>query len=953
MCKDSMSFAAKGRAAFCCAATGMLLFSGSAWAIQSPAGCNANNLTVDIQRDKVNIVNGETVTFTVTIANPVAGTGCDIKLGAAGLVFTCPGLDGTASGDETTLIPADTVLPGFGTGFGPQVFNIPCVVTLNDGVSVGSARVTAPNALLLDNNATPGSPANIDKSITVNVFRPCIEVTKECDGAPFAYGAPIKIKGTVTNCGDIILHEVTVVDDQAGLLFGPADLAAGASADFSGQYDPTGDLCGPFTDTVTATGTASDLDVPVEVTDDASITCEIETNPCIDITKTCPPTVAAGTTSYEVSGVVSNCGDVPLENVTVVDDGGTPGEPGDDTTIPIGNLDIGGSAPWSATVTVPEGFCGQIVNTVAATGADVCTEETVNDSANCTTEVLCPPDICVTKEVACAPDTGICGEGLDYGETATGVEGAAFCYRIVVENCGQDDLENVVVTDTRIDVTGDFPPTLAVGESVTNFYKLSFADEGTYPNTVTADGVGASSGTEVSATDSAEVVVVPISVECDIEVVGVVQPPVGNCEATLTESGPVEFTLTIRNTGEADLDVSITGVPPLKNCDTLEDIVVPTSVFIAAGGDPYVLTGCTEVTCPEGAQFEVTVQGTAVASEEVPCIFDENGVAVKTAESTCRACVNCQAEGLFCRTTGGGDLIAGTVDDLTAPCLDVHTTLFPDKSALNQLLVKVTHGGQMGAPFAAADCGEVLGNPCIKGQWQHVRHYQGRGNPRDVVSAFHAGGPGKGTFDALMCECLPCCEDPDGVNQPNGNFNGWENLGFDVCNPLDHKVCGPLPRPAPANALIWSGLGQMNQASDTGKKPAEWVVVRVYIEDRSEPGGNHPKGAVLPSDIYSFQAWRTGVLVSKKPDYTTVAPTLRRLVAEDSCAFLAGLKSGAWPIGTLPSDQIQTGTDPVTGDPIYDAAEVNDQGPLHDGNRQIHPTTSATCLLDGAGAQTN
>lgn len=572
-----------------------------------------------------------------------------------------------------------------------------------------------------------------------------------------------------------------------------------------------------------------------------------------------------------------------------------------------------------------------------------------DSSAPCTAtiNVVCEPDICVTKEIACAPAAGSDCENLTaWGETATAVVGeteGAFCYKITVWNCGQEDLENVSVTDDLIPaVAGSFPTTLLKGsDPVVLYFKQSYPlGGGNVPdepnqnlNTVTATGTGVSSGELVSATDTALAVVVPISVVCDIEVVGTVQPPVGDCEATLSESGPVQFTLTIENTGDADLEVTIEGVPPLKNCDSLEEIVIPASVLLGVG-DQYVLTGCTDVICPDGAQYAVTVQGTAVASETVPCVYDANGNAVQTAPSTCEACVNCAQEGLFCRTTGGGTLIEGTVDELSEGCVDVETTLHPLSSVLGQILNKVTHGGQLGAPYAEAYCPEdvsKLGNPCIKGQWQHVRHYQGKGNPRDVVSAFHAGGPGKGVFDTLMCACLPCCEDPDGVHQPNGQFNGWE--GKDYCNPLDHKVCGPAPRPAPANALIWSGLAQMNQANDlTGKKPSEYVVVRVYIEDRSEPGGNHPKGAVLPSDIYSFQMWRTGVLVSKKPDYSTIAQPLRLAVAQDSCNFLEALKSGALHIGSLPLATVGGVT-----------ADVNDQGPLHDGNRQIHPTTSATC----------
>src|SRR6185503_5635805 len=132
------------------------------------------------------------------------------------------------------------------------------------------------------------------------------------------------------------------------------------------------------------------------------------------------------------------------------------------------------------------------------------------------------------------------------------------------------------------------------------------------------------------------------------------------------------------------------------------------------------------------------------------------------------------------------------------------TTLFPLTSATGLLLEKVTHGGQLGAPYAQQDCDtNTLGNPCIRGQWQHTRHYQGQGKPRDVVDSFHSGTP-KGHFDTLKCACLPCCPDEDGKHQPNGNFLGTENH-FQLCNKEDHRNCGPQPRPAPANALIWTG----------------------------------------------------------------------------------------------------------------------------------------------------
>src|SRR5439155_20156859 len=58
-----------------------------------------------------------------------------------------------------------------------------------------------------------------------------------------------------------------------------------------------------------------------------SCTTTVPTTPCILVTKTCPATVPFGTTSISFSGIVTNCGDVTLTGVKVVDDNGTPGNP--------------------------------------------------------------------------------------------------------------------------------------------------------------------------------------------------------------------------------------------------------------------------------------------------------------------------------------------------------------------------------------------------------------------------------------------------------------------------------------------------------------------------------------------------------------------------------------------------------------------------------------------------
>src|SRR5207249_199996 len=258
------------------------------------------------------------------------------------------------------------------------------------------------------------------------------------------------------------------------------------------------------------------------------------------------------------------------------------------------------------------------------------------------------------------------------------------------------------------------------------------------------------------------------------------------------------------------------------------------------------------------------------------CVFDSTGkIITDQTPNNCTASVTC-SNAVTCRVTGGGTLYPGTSDQ---SCITVDTVISP--LVVNGLTVDhISHGGQLGAPFSQMDCGAILGNVCIAGQWQHTRHYAGKGNPRDEIELFnfHSVTPAKGTWDSLSCACLGCCDPNTGAFIPP--TTGPLIHKFALCNPDDHKFCGPQPRPAPANAIIFSGVGRFkplvtdSNANGNGN-PAEWVVFRVYIEDRSEPGGFHPKGAIEPADIYCFQAWRTGISTTKSPDFCPIAPAFR------------------------------------------------------------------------------
>src|SRR5439155_22359544 len=124
-------------------------------------------------------------------------------------------------------------------------------------------------------------------------------------------------------------------------------------------------------------------------------------NPCIDATKTCPASVPFGTTSIPFSGVVNNCGNVPLTHVKVVDDNGTPGNTADDITIPLADIPVGGSVPYSGTHTVGADFCGPLTDTIVASADSVCGGSVSSPQRSCKTTINCQPKICVTKEIAC------------------------------------------------------------------------------------------------------------------------------------------------------------------------------------------------------------------------------------------------------------------------------------------------------------------------------------------------------------------------------------------------------------------------------------------------------------------------------------------------------------------------------------------------------------------------
>jgi hypothetical protein len=775
----------------------------------------------------------------------------------------------------STNVHTSTVLPAGGTV--THSWSISGDGTIQGSTTGASVTVVAGASgsyTVTDNITRDGCPGVC--SLTVNVTpNPTCTISNP---GPFCGGSTNVHTSTVLPAGGTVTHSWSISGDgtiQGSTTAASVTVVAGASGSYT------------VTDNITRDGCPGVCSLTVNVTPNP--TCTIAgLNPAAcgstnTYTSTVLPAGGTVTHSWSITGTGTIQGSATASSVTVVS---------------------GGNGSFALTDNITRDGCpGQCSLTVTN---------------------ICAPKICLTKDVACAPASGICDGTLTYGDTATGVANSAnpaFCYKLVVSNCGDDALTNVTVNDPQLGGVIIGPISLAVGDSVTGYFKQSWG-VGSHTNTAIASGVGAGSGITVTDTNSAVAIVLDINITCDVTLESAIDLETNSASHVTLPNGsanvPVTMVLTLCNTGTSPLNVTnVTGLPA-TDCDT-NAITLPYPINIPAG-ECRSFTNCVLVSCP-GVTFTVSARAVADDRQGTLCVHDAQGNLIVDDSSPCTADVTCE-EAVTCRVTGGGTLLPDTTD---LSCIPVTTTIFPLATSGGIPIKKITHGGQLGAPFSQMDCGAVLGNPCIRGQWQHTRHYVGPGNPRDVIDMdFHSVTP-KGQFDSLSCACLGCCVDGEFITPIT--LNG-------ICNPDDHKVCGPQPRPAPANAIIFSGVGKLTPTTDQGAngKNAQWVIFRVYIEDRSEPGGFHPNGAVEPSDIYCFQAWKTGIPVSKKPDFSTVSAPFRMALGQANCDFLEALQSGALAIGSLPSPTVNGVT-----------ADVQDCGPLHDGNHQIHPATGATC----------
>jgi hypothetical protein len=434
-------------------------------------------------------------------------------------------------------------------------------------------------------------------------------------------------------------------------------------------------------------------------------------------------------------------------------------------------------------------------------------------------------------------------------------------------------------------------------------------------NTVVTTGQSTTSGQTVTAQDKAVARVIPAGISCE-QLYTVDNGALTNCvKLNLADTATHVVVTYIRlvNTGVADLsNIRVTN-------DVANPCRVDRLITSLTSGSTVLVALCTNAayTCAStDSTITVTATNFSLTNVAQLCAHDINGKVI-VVRSECPGCVECTVPNA-CRVTGGG-----RQDD---PLVYPHDVRY------------VTHGGQVGAPVGNRVCtvttNFVIGNPCIHGRWTHVRHVKG-----GLEGNFHAR-----FYDTLDCACLDTDVTSVVTNVPGVNGNPsqtYVNLVYGpgtvingLCNPDDHKVAGPEPRPAPANKIVFTGVGDW--ADPNGRRSSRATLFRVDIEDRSEPGGSHPKGGTAPPDRYRIRIW---------------------VLSDSELAQLNGSGPDRWllnfrnAISACNGLNVQDGASVVNGTAVFGVRrpDIDDGGELERGNHQIHPAIKNCNPFDPTG----
>lgn len=457
---------------------------------------------------------------------------------------------------------------------------------------VNTATASASNAESVNDNAyvtvkeAPTYILGIDKTVSK-------DNTNYADSVIIYEDDMVRYAVVVRNEGNMPLENVVISDNMLPAPINVGTLAVGQST--TKYYDKT--FTDPTDGPVINTATASAMNAE-NVEDTARVTVNEKPTYILGIDKTVSKdntnysnsiTVYEGATvKYKV--VVTNEGNMPLENVVISDDMLA-------ETINVGTLAVGQSSTRYYEKGFAEATDGPFTNTAVASATNADSDE---DTADVTVEIK--PDYALDI------DKTVSKNNADYSDSVSVYEGDTVRYMVTVTNDGNMPLENVVISDDMLSAPINVG-TIPIGQSSTEYYDKTFEEptDGPVINTARASADNVS-----DESDTANVTVMVktygLTIEKTVD------------DSIVYKNQDVTYTVVIENTGNQGRWVDFRDYDDNKDEDERLDVydgfyldagVTTSMAFTTSYSSTGDYTNTAQAIYYDGKESPVTVSDTA------------------------------------------------------------------------------------------------------------------------------------------------------------------------------------------------------------------------------------------------------------------------------------------------------------------------------------------------------
>ncbi len=444
-------------------------------------------LEVSKAADEASVIEGDTIHYDVIVEN----TG---QVELTEVEVDDPNADCPTEPIATLAVGADTTVECAHVTDGDDVG------TYSNTASATSTEVTTP----VDSNQV---------DVTVVAANPSLDVDKAADESAVLVGATIHYDVTVSNTGNVTLHDVVVDDPDADCPSTPiATLAVGADEMIECTHIAvTGDI-GTYSNVASATSTEVTTAVDSNQVD---VAVSPVPAPSLSVVKSADQASVVAGQPIDYHVVVTNTGNVPLTGITVTD----AHAPACDGAMP--DLAVGAAHTVDcAYTTASPADVGTYSNTASV------------DSAQTSPQDSNTVDVTV---VAQAPAVTI-AQTVDESTVAAG---GAIHYHLVVHNSGNVALSGLAISDPAAPACSGPLANLAAGASTTVHCAYTTVD----PGDVGPRGNAAFVSSAQGAGALSNIVVTTVTAPAALEVVKAA------AETTVIVGEAIHYEVTVTNTG--------------------------------------------------------------------------------------------------------------------------------------------------------------------------------------------------------------------------------------------------------------------------------------------------------------------------------------------------------------------------------------------------------------------